>query len=315
MGNLNNTIEYINKMAREDPKGFIERTEMRYDAILDNVANRVAANSDGHQIILLAGPSSSGKTTSAKKIAERLGKAGRTAYSISMDDFYLNSEDAPKLPDGSKDFESVHSLDLALLTKTLNDILTYGEADIPHFDFNIGRRSEQRSHIKIGENDIVIIEGLHALNPLISDELPKDRILKIYINVSSRIYSEKGNIILNKRNMRFIRRLVRDFYFRSSSVENTYGMWGKVSQGEDLYLFPLRNTADIRINTIHLYEPCIFKNVALDHLKKIDKQSEYYPDAKRLINSLEKFVWIDPKNIPRDSLLIREFLGDFHYDK
>ncbi|MCR4925576.1 MAG: nucleoside kinase [Clostridiales bacterium] len=315
MGNINNTIEYINKMATEDPVGFIERTEARYDAILDSVANKVASNGSGHQLILLAGPSSSGKTTSARKIAEKLERMGRKAYSVSMDDFYLNKEDAPKLPDGSKDFESVHSLDIPLIKKTMSDLLSKGEADIPHFDFKISERTDEWSHMTIGKKDIVILEGLHALNPLISDDLPKDSILKIYINVSSRIYDENEKIVLNKRNMRFVRRLVRDFYFRNSSVENTYGMWGQVSKGEDMYLFPLRDTADIKINTIHLYEPCIFKDIALDHLKSVDRLSPFYSDAQRLINSLERFVSIDAKLLPRDSLIVREFIGDFHYDK
>lgn len=315
MSNLNNTIEYINQMATQDPVGFIQKSEARYDAILDTVANKVAANSKGHQIILLAGPSSSGKTTTAKKVAERLQRMGRHAYSISMDDFYLNNEDSPTLPDGSKDFETVHALDIPLITSTMNKLLNEGAADIPHFDFKTGHRTDELTHIEIGDSDVVILEGLHALNPLISDELPKQSVLKIYINVSSRIYDENGNIILNKRNMRFIRRSVRDFYFRNSSVENTYRMWGQVSKGEDLYLFPLRDTADIKINTIHLYEPCVFKSVAVEHLKTIGKDSPYYSDAQKLLKSLSAFVDIDARLLPPDSLIVREFIGDFHYDK
>ena len=157
------------------------------------------------------------------------------------------------------------------------------------------------------EKDVVIIEGLHALNPVITDKI-QGKLLKIYINVSSRIYDEKGDIVLNKRNLRFIRRMVRDYKFRDSSVENTCRLWKNVTKGEDEYLFPYRDNADIKADTIHLYEPCVLKHQALPLLKNSQVDDEFKKDIEKLTRALEKFNDIDENAVPKDSLL-REFLG------
>ena len=179
---------------------------------------------------------------------------------------------------------------------------------IPEFDFLKGERKSQYNKIKLSPKDVIIVEGLHALNPIITDTLPQNRLLKIYINLSSRIYDEKGDIILNKRNMRFIRRLVRDFKFRGSSVEKTYKLWIKVRYGEDTYLFPFKDNADIKINTIHLYETCVLKETAIELLSSLNRESEFYIESQRLVRSLQKFPGLDSSSVPDDSLL-REFIG------
>lgn len=307
MEKINNKLEYINERVVADPIGFIAECEKRYQNIIDSIVDRIITE-EGREIVMLAGPSSAGKTTTARKIKEGLSRKGVKTYVLSLDDFYLNREDIPYLPDGSQDYETVYALDLECLEKDLNLLLQGETVKAPIFDFTTGRRSDTEfNEITLGDEDVVIIEGLHALNPVITEKV-KGKLLKVYINVSSRIYDENGDILLNKRNMRFIRRMIRDYKFRASSVENTYKLWRNVTAGEDKYLFPFRDKADIKANTIHLYESCVLKHQALSLLKNCEVTDEFREDVNKLCKALEKFNDIDENNVPRDSLL-REFLG------
>lgn len=307
MSNLNNTIEYINGFARENPQELVLRSEQRYSNIIRDIADRVQ-NEAGREIIMLAGPSASGKTTTANKLAQAFSERGMKTHRISLDDFYLDRTEIPGYAEGNPDFETVFALDLPCLEQALNGLLRGETVRVPVFDFVSGTRSRQYEEITLGESDAIVVEGLHALNPIITDNLPQDKLLKIYISVSSRIYNEKGKIMLNKRNMRFIRRLVRDYNFRGSSVENTYRLWDNVRAGEDKYLFPYRNNADLRINSVHLSEPCLFKTIVLKMLEGVDLQGAWKKDAKKLTDALERFESIPQALVPQDSLL-REFLG------
>ena len=305
MSNINNNLQYIQEKAK-NPGTFVEQCEGRYNRIIENIAKQVAEN-EKIEIIMLAGPSSAGKTTTAKKIREALKNNGINSYAISLDDFYLNNCDAPRFPDGTPDFETVHALDIPFFYEVMEQILETGEADIPEFDFLTGKRKKEFNHIKINDREVIIVEGLHALNPIITKDLPNNRLLKIYINVSSRIYDNNKEIILNKRNMRFIRRLVRDYNFRGNSVERTLEMWVTVRYGEDTYLFPYRHNADIKINTVHLYETCVLKETAIKLLSQVGKESSFYKESQRLIRNLERFPDLDKAYIPENSLL-REFV-------
>ena len=306
MSNINNTIEHI-IMRSENPLEFIGDCESRYANKIKKIADMVAEK-QGNEIIMVAGPSSAGKTTSAKRMRMALAEKGINSHTVSLDDFYLDNCDSPKFPDGTPDFETVYALDIEFFKVTMNKLLNEGEADLPEFDFLTGARKTEYNHVKLGATDVIIVEGLHALNPIITDCLPQDRLLKIYINVSSRIYDKTNTIVLNKRNMRFIRRMVRDYKFRGNSVEKTYELWLNVQYGEDMYLFPFKDNADIKINTIHLYESCVLKNTAIKLLSEIDKESKFYLQSQRLIKSLKKFPEIDSDLVPEDSLL-REFIG------
>jgi uridine kinase len=305
MSNINNTIEHI-IMRSENPLEFIGDCESRYANKIKKIADMVAEK-QGNEIIMIAGPSSAGKTTSAKRMRMALAEKGINSHTVSLDDFYLDNCDSPKFPDGTPDFETVYALDIEFFKVTMNKLLNEGEADLPEFDFLTGARKAEYNHVKLGATDVIIVEGLHALNPIITDCLPQDRLLKIYINVSSRIYDKTNTIVLNKRNMRFIRRMVRDYKFRGNSVEKTYELWLNVQYGEDMYLFPFKDNADIKINTIHLYESCVLKNTAIKLLSEIDKESKFYLQSQRLIKSLKKFPEIDSDLVPEDSLL-REFI-------
>lgn len=307
MANINNNLEYINEQALKNPTDFVLKCEERYNNIIEDIAKRITTEK-GREIVMLAGPSSAGKTTTARKLCENLNKKGVKTYVLSLDDFYLNRADIPYLPDGTQDYETVYALDLQLFTECVNKLLMGESVKNPVFDFTTGKRSDKEyNEITLGKEDVVIIEGLHALNPVITEKI-EGKLLKIYINVSSRIYDNKGNIILNKRNMRFVRRMVRDFKFRDSTVENTYKLWNNVTAGEDKYLFPYRHLADIKINTIHLYESCVLKSQALPLLYESEISDEYKDDAKKLCKALEKFEDINISSVPEDSLL-REFLG------
>ncbi len=306
MANKNNRVEYI-KTAATDPEKFITQCENRYNNKIKKIALEIA-QSGRTEIVMIAGPSSAGKTTSAKKLREHLYALGINSHTVSLDDYYVDNCDAPRFPDGTPDFETVDALDIECFQKTMGELLTTNETYLPEFDFLSGKRKREYRHIKISEGDVIIVEGLHALNPKITDHLPDERLLKIYINISSRIYDEDGNIVLNKRNMRFVRRMVRDYKFRGNSVQRSYEMWITVRYGEDTYLFPFKNNADIKLNTIHLYETCVLKDMAIKLLSELPKTSEFYKESQRLIRSLEKFPSINSDSVPEDSLL-REFIG------
>lgn len=306
MSNVNNTIEYIVENA-VNPKDFILKCEEKYENKIIKIAKDIA-ESDKTEIVMLAGPSSSGKTTTAKKLCQALEDFGVRSHTISLDDFYLDNADSPRFPDGTPDYETVDALDIPCFEKTMTQLIETGSAMIPEFDFLTGKRKEKYNSLKIGEKDVIVVEGLHALNPAITEHLPKDRLLKIYISVSSRIYDGRKNIVLNKRNIRFIRRLVRDYKFRGNSVEETFKMWITVRYGEDSYLFPFKDNADIRINTIHLYEICVLRDLAAELLEQVSDSSEFYKESQRLIRSLHKFPKIDSSLVPDNSLL-REFIG------
>lgn len=307
MGMTNNRIEYINELAQENPQALVARAELRYRNIINNISEK-ALDETGRKIIMLAGPSSSGKTTTANKIANSFTSLGMNTHVISLDDFYLNREDIPGYAEGEPDFETVYALDLPLISETLKSLMAGNTTDMPSFDFSAGRRKDSYTQLKLEKNDAIIVEGLHALNPIVSSDFENLRMMKLYINVSSRIYDAKGKIILNKRNIRFIRRVIRDYNFRGSSVNNTYKLWENVCKGEELYLFPFKEFADIRINSIHLCEPCIFRDTLIERLENAELDEEYRNDAKRLLNSIKKFRSLDTSLIPSDSLL-REFIG------
>lgn len=306
MSEIQNELQFIVENALNDKENFIEKSEKRYRDIISSVCEKINADID-KEIIMLAGPSGSGKTTTANKIKENLEKTGHKAYTVSLDDFYKNNGEGPKNEDGSYDFESVDALDIDLIHKCLQELLTESRSELPIFDFMTGRRKKEKNIIELSKGDVIIVEGLHALNPRITDTLPEKNLFKIYISVSSRIYDGE-EIVLNKRNLRFIRRMVRDFQFRNSPVEKTFYLWKAVMEGEDKFLFPFKDNADMFINSIHFYEPCAFRQVATELLSAVDKASANYDESQKLISALGRFPVIEKDDVPENSLL-REFLG------
>ncbi|MDR1927127.1 MAG: nucleoside kinase [Oscillospiraceae bacterium] len=311
MAAIRNELEYINEMAKTQPEELIRKSELRYRGILEGVAEN-ARRKHGHKLILLAGPSASGKTTTAQKIAQRLGEAGLQTFRVSLDDFYLPVEGIPLLPDGSRDIESIHALDLPLLHQTLRELMETGRGCLPRFDFASGKRAQGRQ-LKLGADDMIVLEGLHALHPLLCAQfgntgVKPEQITRIYISVSSRIYDAKRQIVLNKRNLRLARRILRDMQFRNTGAAETLELWPAVTAGEEQYLSPCKPNADVRINSIHIYEPCVFRARLLPQLEAVSRSRPCFEEAARLARSLRRFEALPEALTPADSLL-REFLG------
>ncbi len=302
------TFSEINKAVKNDASQFVLSCEKEYsDKINEAVENILDDNII--DIVMLAGPSSSGKTTTAAKIAEGIKRGGRNAYRISLDDFYLNRDDIPINSDGLPDYENLSALELPLIKDTFNSLIHKREADLPVFNFNTGRREETGTHIILDKNDVIIVEGIHALNPVITADTDTNHVYNIYINASSRLVTENtGRVLLTKRDVRFVRRMIRDYNFRGSTVDNTYFLWAGVRKGEDRFIFPFKKNADFIINTFHPFEPCIFKNEAVRLLELIDEDSPYSDEAARLKESISRFDSLDKSLLPENSLL-REFIG------
>jgi len=299
MFSIRNNLSYINAMAQQNPAELVATAETRYSDIITGIADRARQN-PGHKLVMLAGPSASGKTTTAHKLAETLQHHGAMAYRLSLDDFYHERENLPRLPNGTADIESVRALDLPLLHETLTNLMQHGRAMVPHFSFRAGKHTRW-DELCLGENDMLVVEGLHALNPEITQACPV--CTKIYVNVSTHIVDEQG-IVLSKTQLRLARRILRDSQFRASTAAETLAMWPAVLAGEQVYLAPCKRYADVLVNAVHIYEPCVFAARVLPLLKDVqDEQGHALADA------LRHFVHLPNIQVLADSLL-REFLGD-----
>lgn len=299
------SVSDINGAVLEDKDSFIKECENSYKNQLIEITDEICKK-QGRQLIMLAGPSSSGKTTTANLLRQDCHNKSRHASVISLDDFYRNQDVRYYFEDGTVDYETVKALDTDLIESCLKSLLKQGKADIPHFSF-MSKRREGYSELEVADDEIIIVEGLHALHPMITDCLEGENIKKLYVSVSSRVH-ENSEVMLTKRDMRFIRRLIRDYHFRNSQVENTFYLWNGVRMGEDRYLFPYSGRAQVRIDSIHPYEPCIFKDTGVKLLDHIDEKSVYYPSACELKEKLSKFVSLTEHDVPEGSLL-KEFIG------
>ena len=299
------TLEKINGSVADDKENFISLCENNYRRQLDDISEKILSK-NGRVLVMLAGPSSSGKTTTANILKQDFITKGRHSIVISLDDFYRDQEESFYFEDGTVDYETVKALDTDCIVRCMENLLHKGKADIPHFSFHTKRR-DGYNEISVHEDEIIIVEGLHALNPVITDCLEKENMIKLYVSVSSRIYSGES-VFLTKRDMRFIRRMIRDYHFRSSSVEYTFYLWKGVRMGEDRYLFPYSDRADIRIDSAHPYELCVFKDIAIKLLDHIGSDSIYYHSASELKDKLSKFISMSENDVPETSLL-KEFIG------
>ena len=296
----------INECVADDVNSFIEECEKRFDTDVSMAVETFLSDSR-YDIVLLAGPSSSGKTTTAGKIAEKIREHGRNAFTVSLDDFYLDRDSIPEDENGIKDFENVTALDIELINRTFSQLIENRCAELPLYDFKSGRRSDETKHIELGKNDVIIVEGLHSLNPLITQGLDESHLFRVYISVSSRVLDDDGKILLNKRNLRLVRRMIRDFKHRNATAESTFRQWSSVLQGEDKYLFPFETYADIKLDSFHLYEPCIFKNQVLEQLDTVGEDSSFFDKAQELKTIYSMVYDINPDFLPEKSLL-SEFL-------
>lgn len=309
-----NILSKINNLALNEPEKLIENAEKQYDDELNELVNKIIANND-YKIILLAGPSGSGKTTTAHIIKNKLINSGKDAEVVSLDHFFLPMEKMPLQENGDKDFESVYSLDIPEIHRCFEELITNGKTVIPNFNFKSASR-EDGHLIDISDGGILIVEGLHALNPILTNELNQNNLFKIYISVNQTVIDDNGNRLLSSKQIRLIRRMSRDYLYRNTNAERTLKLWTAVVKGEEKFLYCFKDTADIKLITFHSFEPCIFKNIIVDLLKNLPITADNYEYIMSAKKALERFVSLDLNLVPETSL-IREFIpgGAYETDK
>lgn len=300
-------ITRINEEAHRDPENLINMTENVYRHDLKLIVEQIMSVPGHRHVVMLSGPSSSGKTTTSKKLADEFLAHGVDVQIISMDDFYLGAEKVGRLPDGRPDFESVEALDIPLIKKTIELLSSVGKCMIPKYDFTKSRRTDKMREISLSDDSVIIMEGIHALNPIFSEGMSKDRVMKIYVSVKQGI-KDNEEYVLTNREIRFIRRIVRDHYFRKVEPGYMLSMWGEVVEGEKKYIRPYRYTGDFTVNSIHIYEPCVIRDTAIKILDSIDPEHPEHAFVCRLKEALGRFAPVPESLVPENSL-IREFIG------
>lgn len=308
---MKNTLQVINDFALNSPRELIARAERHYDRELSEIAKRISEDDD-IKIVALAGPSASGKTTTAHILREKLRELNEETEIISLDDFYLPIDSLPLLEDGTRDIESVNALDIPLINKCFNEIIRTGKTVLPKFRFSTKERIINARKIDLAGRGIAIVEGLHALNPLITDLVPSKNIFKAYISVNRGIVNEDGSRLLSSRQIRLARRVLRDRTFRGTPVNETLSLWQGVVEGEEKYLYCFKETADVQIKTLHIYEPCLYRNEILSLKDEISEDAPLKDYFLKTAAALERFVPLENALVPENSL-ITEFIGNGKY--
>ena len=304
-------VETNNRKA-QNVKGFIAESEYRYDRRIESVAQMIESQIENKSILLIAGPSASGKTTTAHEMSARLAVSGINAPIVSLDDFYKGIDQLPLRDDGQPDLESVYGLDLENIERCFKKLFEDGLAVFPRYDFTVQRSIPEAQEITIGERDILIIEGIHALNPLIRGSLGEDMFIRLYVRTATEYVSD-GKVVISPEDTREVRRLVRDHYYRATSLERTLDLWEAVIEGEKKYIRPYIGEADCMINTAYDYEPNVFHNYLFPLLKKAVEEgvgsSRHMDEFIRLKDAFDMFDDIPAEAVPKSSML-REFIPE-----
>lgn len=279
--------------------------------MLTELGDRIMEDIDDIRLIGIAGPSSSGKTTFANRLRTELMSRGLRPIRLSIDDYYLPRDQAPRDENGDFDLESIYALDIELFNKNMYDLINGEEVQLPHFDFKIGGRVPGRK-LKIEPDQPLIIEGIHALNEQLTSYIPKHQKFKIYISPQAQINIDDQNPI-SLTDLRLLRRIVRDNKYRNASALDTMKMWPSVRAGEFKWIYDTQEEADYVYNSLLSYELAVMKKHALPLLHEFDYLSEFFPLAERLIRMLKYFKDLDEKWVPSNSLL-REFIGGSCYE-
>ena len=302
----------VNKMIVEGKiNDFIQANEILYDKNLEEIANKVAKNKS-IRAIFISGPSSSGKTTSSKKLALYLRSRGIEPFVISTDDYFVEREDSPRKADGSYEFEIVEALDIKLFNSQLKSLLSGKEVVLPTYNFLTGKKEYKRKPTTLKPNEVLVVEGLHAINERLSSTIPASEKLKIYISPFTPVRLDRHNHI-STTDLRLLRRMVRDYKHRGYSAEETLRNWGGMRESEEKYGYPYQREADYRINTSLAYEIGVLRTYAVPLLFSVEKNSPYYEEAIRILNFLKGFLSIPSEAIPNVSVL-REFIGGSYFE-
>lgn len=287
-------------------KNLIQIEEALHEKKIVNIANEITQE-DKIKLILVAGPSSSGKTTFAKRLSIQLQVNGVLPKIISMDDYFLPRKKTPKKINGDYDYENIEALDLELLNSDLKALMSGKEIKIPKYNFISGKREKSYRKFRLGENEIIIMEGIHGLNDKLTPSIPFNQKIKIYVSALNNLNIDSHNRIMTTDSRKF-RRMVRDYKFRGHQPEYTLGMWDSVREGEDKYIFPYQENADFMLNSSLTYELGVLKKFLMPLLKSITNFSETYTEAQRLMRILDHIYNIQNELIPSNSIL-REFVG------
>lgn len=290
----------------------INISEALQEKKIAKIAEEIASRK-GVKLVLLAGPSSSGKTTSCKRLSIQLAVNGLKPLQISLDDYFVDREKTPKDASGEYDYESIYALDLDLINEQFNALFRGEEVELPKYDFQSGKSKKSSNRLKMNDNNVLVVEGIHALNPELTAHIPQEQIFRVYASALTTILLDNHNYIPTTDN-RLLRRIIRDYKYRGVSAQETIHRWPSVRAGENKWIFPFQENADAMLNTAMLYELAVIKTQAEPLLQQVPENCEEYAEAYRLLKFLKYFKGIPYNNLPPTSLL-REFLGgsSFHY--
>ena len=301
------TVYRLNKRVKEGSiKELILLSEALHEKKIAQIADMIAADKK-KKLVLIAGPSSSGKTTFAQRLAIQLRVNGITSVALSMDNYFVNRDKTPVDKDGNYDFECLEALDLELFNEQLTALLNGEEVSLPTFDFTTGTRVYEGKFAKLEENQVLIVEGIHGLNEKMTAAIPRENKFKIYISALTALNIDDYNRI-STADTRLIRRIMRDSSFRGHSPVSTLKMWPSVRNGEEKYIFPYQEDADVMFNSSLIYEAAVIKPFLEPELAKVERSEAEYAEARRLSEFLGYFLPIDINEVPINSIL-REFLG------
>lgn len=300
VGDLNDAVD----------KGFatdiINVNEALQEKKIARIADQIAARHDV-KLVLLAGPSSSGKTTTCKRLSIQLLTCGLKPLQISLDDYFIDRDKTPLDANGEYDYESIHALNIDLINEQFNALFKGEEIELPRYNFQAGKSEKSGKRLKLGPNDIVVVEGIHALNPELTAQIPEQQKFRVYVSALTTILLDEHNYIPTTDN-RLLRRIIRDYKYRGCSAEDTIRRWPSVRAGENKWIFPYQENADVMFNTAMIYELAVIKKQADPVLEAVPENCDEYAEAYRLKKFLGYFHAVDYDKLPPTSLL-REFLG------
>jgi len=305
--NINNVGEFNVSCRNNQSFNLIKVSEALHEKKVASIADMIAQRSEKVRFVLVSGPSSSGKTTFSKRLSIQLMVSGLKPLVISLDNYFVNRDETPLDENGEWDFEHLHSLDLALFNKQLEQLLNGEEIELPFYNFEAGKREYKGDKLKLHEDSILILEGIHALNPELIPNIPAETTFKIYVSALTTISIDNHNWIPTA-DTRLLRRIIRDYRFRNYSARETIGRWPSVRRGEEKWIFPYQENADVMFNSALLFELAVLKKHAEPILAEVPKYCDEYTETHRLIKFLNYFVPIHDREIPPTSLL-REFVG------
>ena len=302
------SLSEINYKTVADPKGFLEECDAVYERRIGNAAEKIIGNLGNSPIVLLSGPSGSGKTTTAEKIAQALQRRGVGTHYVGMDDYFntVTPETVPRTPSGDMDLESPLCLDMELLNRHFTQLSRGERIYVPKYEFSRQMRIQEPSKsIRLKKDEVVIFEGIHALNDMITDQHPEA--FKLYVSARSDVYFENRAVFLRTW-FRLVRRMVRDYNFRGSDPQQTMAMWANVRRGERAYISPFKDKADYQFDTAFPYEIPVMNNIATKLFQSVPEGIDRFDELRRVLPALQLFGVIDSALVAEDAM-IREFIG------